>query len=129
MSVSHVRGGGHFEAIASYSRAVRAGDLIAVSGTAALGQDGVALHPGDLYNQTKTAFSAALDAVRELGAQPFDVIRTRIFLAPGSDWRDAVRAHGELFASIDPANTTLFAAGFIPEACLVEVEVDAVVQR
>ena len=55
------------------------------------------------------------------------MIRTRLLLADGSDWHAAVRAHGEAFAGIDPANTTYFVAGFIPEGVLVEVELDATV--
>ena len=56
-------------------------------------------------------------------------MRTRLYLAPEADWRGAVRAHAEAFAGIDPANTTLFVAGFIPEGVLVEVELDAVVDQ
>ena len=54
-----------------------------------------------------------------------DTVRTRVYLAPESDWRGAVKAHRELFEGVDPANTTLFVAGFIPEGVLVEVELDA----
>jgi enamine deaminase RidA (YjgF/YER057c/UK114 family) len=129
MSAERVRGGSRFETLGSYSRAARAGAIVAVAGTAALGPDGVALHPGDVYGQTKAAFAAALVAAEQLGAQPSDVIRTRIFLAPDTDWHAAVRAHGELFAGIDPTNTTLFVAGLIPDGCLVEIEVDAVVEQ
>jgi enamine deaminase RidA (YjgF/YER057c/UK114 family) len=122
---ARVRGGGAFEKLASYSRAARVGKLIAVSGTAALGEDGVALFPGDIYRQTRRALELGLEAAAQLGASPEQVLRTRLFLAPDSDWREAVRAHGELFAGVDPANTTLFAGGFIPPGCLVEIEIDA----
>ena len=64
---------------------------------------------------------------QELGAAPETVLRTRLLLAPDCDWREVVRAHGEVFALHRPANTTYFVAGFIPEGVLVEVEVDAVV--
>jgi enamine deaminase RidA (YjgF/YER057c/UK114 family) len=121
-----VRSGSPFEARSSYARAARVGDVIAVSGTAALGDDGKALHPGDIYLQTKAALRTALDAVQELGATREQVIRTRLYLAPGVDWAAAVRAHAEMLEGVDPANTTLFVAGFIPEGCLVEVELDAV---
>ena len=60
-------------------------------------------------------------------ARSKDVIRTRIYLASGSDWRPAVEAHRELFSAVNPANTTVFVTGFPPEGVLVEVEVDAVV--
>ena len=96
-----------------------------MSGTAAIGSDGVALHPDNSYGQTRTAFERALDAARELGAGVEHVVRTRLYLAPEADWRACVQAHHEVFRGIDPANTTLFVDGFIPEGVLVEVEVDA----
>jgi enamine deaminase RidA (YjgF/YER057c/UK114 family) len=65
-------------------------------------------------------------ALRDLGGGLNDVIRTRIYLAPGADWRRAVDAHRELFGETLPANTTLFVAGFIPAGVLVEIELDAV---
>ncbi len=120
-----LRDGGGFEEVAAYSRAVRICDHLAVSGTAPM-EHGVVLHPGDVYAQTRVAIEKALKAALELGARPEDVIRTRILLAEGSDWRAAVRAYGEAFAGIEPANTTYFVAGFIPEGVLVEVELDAV---
>ena len=121
-----VRDGTGFEELAGYSRAVRIGAHVAVSGTAAL-VDGVVLHPGDAYEQTREALARALAAAERLGASADDVIRTRLLLRDGCDWHAAVRAHGELFAEIAPANTTYFVAGFIPEGVLVEVELDAVV--
>jgi enamine deaminase RidA (YjgF/YER057c/UK114 family) len=114
-----------FERRASYSRAVRAGDHVAVSGTAPMGPDGV-LHPGDTYRQTVVAIEKALAAAAALGAAPADVIRTRMLLAPAAAWEDALRAHGEAFAGISPANTTYVVAGFIPDV-LVEIELDAIV--
>jgi enamine deaminase RidA (YjgF/YER057c/UK114 family) len=120
------RSGSPFEAKAAYSRAVRAGDLVAVSGTAATGPDGAALHPGDAYAQTREAIARGLAAVEELGGGAADVVRTRVYLTREAEWRDAIRAHAEAFAGIDPANTTLYVAGFIPEGVLVEIELDAV---
>jgi len=112
-----LRDGGGFEEAAAYSRAVRSGDHVAVSGTSAPG--------GDAYEQASAAIARALAALRELGAQPEDVLRTRMLLAAGCDWEGAVRAHREAFAGIDPANTTYYVAGFIPDDVLVEVELDA----
>jgi enamine deaminase RidA (YjgF/YER057c/UK114 family) len=119
------RDGSAFEATASYCRAVRSGPAVAVSGTAATGPDGSALHPGDTYAQTREAFARAVAAAGALGAELADTVRTRLFLAPESDWREAVEAHREVFEGVDPANTTLFVAGFIPPGVLVEVELDA----
>jgi enamine deaminase RidA (YjgF/YER057c/UK114 family) len=120
-----VRTGG-FEEVGGYARAVRIDNVIAVSGTAATDADGKALHPGDAYAQTRDAFQRAVSALVELGGGLDDVVRTRIYLAPGADWRRAIDAHRELFGEVQPANTTLFVAGFIPEDVLVEVELDAV---
>ncbi|MFN8223677.1 MAG: Rid family hydrolase [Gaiellales bacterium] len=116
--------GSRFAREYSYSRAVRAGRHIAVSGTAPIGPEGV-LHPGDTYAQAQAAIEKALAAAASLGATPGDVLRTRLLLAPGAVWEDAVRAHGEAFAGIDPANTTYFVAGFIPDV-LLEIELDAI---
>lgn len=121
-----VRSGSKFEALASYSRAARAGDVIVVGGTAALGEDGAALFPGDAGAQTRDALLRALDAAAALGARRGDVVLTRILLLVGADWRKPVEAHGEIFAGVDPANTTLYVADLIPEGCLVEVELEAV---
>jgi enamine deaminase RidA (YjgF/YER057c/UK114 family) len=121
-----LRDGGGFEEAAAYSRAVRIGAHIAISGTAPM-DGGAVLHPGDAYEQTRTAIAKALRAAAELGARPEDVIRTRLLLAAGTDWEAAVRAHREAFEGIDPANTSYFVAGFIPEGVLVEVELDAIV--
>lgn len=117
---STYREGGGFEEAAAYSRAVRIGPHVAVSGTAA--RDG-----GDTYAQTTEAIARALAAAAELGAGRGDVLRTRLLLAVGCDWEGAVAAHREAFAGVDPANTTYYVAGFIPEGVLVEVELDAVV--
>ena len=117
--------GSVFERQASYARAVRIGRHVAVSGTAPIGPQGT-LHPGDTYRQSLAAIAKALEAAASLGAEPGDVIRTRLLLAPGAVWEDAVRAHGEVFSGVNPANTTYFVAGFIPDV-LVEFELDALV--
>jgi enamine deaminase RidA (YjgF/YER057c/UK114 family) len=117
---------GGFEEVAAYSRAVRAGDYIAVSATAATGEDGRGLYEGDTYAQTRCAFERALEAVTELGGAAADVLRTRMYLGPDADWRRAVDAHAELFDGVFPANSTYFVAGFVPANVLVEVEVDAI---
>jgi enamine deaminase RidA (YjgF/YER057c/UK114 family) len=117
--------GTRFATDASYSRAVRAGRFVAVSGTAPVEADGTP-HDGGLYEQTLFALGKALEAAEALGARREDVLRTRLLLAPGTRWEDAAQAHGEFFADVRPANTTYFVGGFIPDV-LVEVELDAVV--
>ena len=123
-----MRDGGGFGEVAAYSRAVRYGPHVAVSGTAPL-DAGQVLHPGDSFLQTRAAIHKALDAAAELGASHEEVVRTRLLLAPGCDWKEAARAHAEAFAGVDPANTTYYVGGLIPEGALVEVELDAIVER
>lgn len=118
---------GGFEDLAGYSRAVRVGGAISVSATAATGDDGQALTPGDTYAQTRTAFECAIQGVRELGGSLEHVLRTTILLTRDADWHGAVDAHRELFSAVQPANSTYYVAGFIPEGVLVEVELDAFV--
>jgi enamine deaminase RidA (YjgF/YER057c/UK114 family) len=125
--VARIRSGSPFEELAGYCRAIRLGRFVAVSGTAALDDAGNTLYRGDVYRQTQTCFSRALDSAAKLDLRPEDVIRTRVFLAPDTNWKEAVRAHGELFGAAPPANTTLFVAGFIPEDVLVEVELEGFV--
>ena len=117
---------GGFGETAGYSRAIRFGPHIAVSGTAPLAA-GRVLHPGDSYRQTQAAIERALEAAAELGASRADVVRTRLLLAPDCDWKEAARAHAEAFAGVDPANTTCYVGALIPEGALVEVELDAAV--
>lgn len=109
---------------AGYSRAVRSGGWIAVSATAAL-DNGAVVHPGDAYAQTRLVLERALAAASELGGAVGDVVRTRLLLAPDCDWREAVRAHAEIFDDSPPANTTYYVGRLIPDGALVEVELDA----
>ena len=113
---------------AGYSRAVRRGNIITVSGTTATGPDGTALCPGDTFGQARICLQRVLGAVAALGGQPGDVIRTVVYLAPGASWEDAARAHREALGDVAPANTMLYVAGLIGEAFQVEVEAMAVTQ-
>jgi enamine deaminase RidA (YjgF/YER057c/UK114 family) len=119
------REGAGMEAVAGYCRAVRHGDVIAVSGTADL-RDGVVGHPGDTYGQTRAALERSIAAVERLGGRREDIVRGRIYLAPAADWQEALRAHKELLGDVEPTNTTVV-VGFILPEILVEVEIDAVV--
>lgn len=129
MSTTRYRDGSPWETKAGYSRALRHGDTIEVSGTTAHDSDGSALHPGDAFRQTRSALERALRAVEELGGSRHDVVRTRVLLVPGADWEEAARAHAEMLGDVAPANTTLFVGGLIGEGLLVEVEVEAVLAR
>ena len=113
-------------AILGYSRAVRVGNVIEVSGTAAAASDGSVLAPGDVYGQSREALRIIGDALAEAGGSFADVVRTRIFLSDASTWEQAGRAHGEVFADVRPANTTMAVNGFIDPAILVEIEATAI---
>ena len=119
------RDGGGWEEQAGYSRAVRRFGHIAVSGTTATAADGRTLHPGDTYGQALVALQRAIAAMQALGGRLDDVVRTRVFLAPGADWEGAARAHAEVMGSVAPANTMLYVASLIGDGFLVEVELEA----
>jgi len=119
------RDGGGWEQEAGYSRAVRRLGHIAVSGTTATGPDGRALHPGDTYLQTQVALERAIRALRALGGEIDDVVRTRVYLAPEADWAAAGRAHAEAMGAVAPASTMLHVAALIGDGFLVEVEFEA----
>ncbi len=119
------REGLRFEEVAGYSRAVRAGQRITVSGTADLAVDGTVRNPGDTYAQTLASLRRGLAAVEALGGRPEHVVLTRLFLAPEASWQEAARAHKDALGPVAPANTTLFVAGFPVPGVLVEIELDA----
>jgi enamine deaminase RidA (YjgF/YER057c/UK114 family) len=117
-----------WERIVGYSRAVRVGNVIEVSGTAPAGTDGEILARGDVSAQAREALRIIGEALAEAGASFADVIRTRIFLRDASDWEEAGRAHGEVFAEIRPANTIVGVTGFVHPDILVEIEATAITE-
>ena len=119
------RDGGGWEELAGYSRAVRRFGHIAVSGTTATATDGRAEHHGDTHGQALVALQRSIAAVEALGGGIEDVVRTRMYLAPGADWKAAARAHAEVMGSVAPANTMIYVAGLVGEGFLVEVELEA----
>ena len=118
--------GSPLEPVIGFSRAVRVGQVAAVSGTAPLGPDGRTVALGDVYAQTRRCLEIVVSALAELGLGPEDVVRTRIMLTDASRWQEAARAHGEIFAPIMPACTFVEVSRFIDPDWLVEVEADAV---
>lgn len=116
------RDGRGFEKKAGYSRAVRRGSRIHVSGTTA------ADPTADTYGQTLQALDQALAAVSELGGAKEDVVRTRLMLTPEADWMGAAKAHVQVLGTVAPANTMVYVSGLIGDGYLVEVEVDAEVE-
>lgn len=113
-----------WQELAGYSRAVRSGSHIAVSGTTASGPDGLPI-AADTYRQTLDALRRGVNAIVALGGQGADVVRTRVYLVPGADWQAAARAHQEVFGSVRPANTMLFVTALVGDGLLVEIELDA----
>ncbi len=116
--------GGVWEPKIGYSRAVRVGQMIFVSGCTATDASGNVA--GDAYTQSKTALETIRVALEGLGAGFEDVVRTRMYLRDMDDWQVVGRAHAEIFADIRPAATMLEVSKFIHPAMLVEIEVDAV---
>lgn len=110
-----------------YSRAIRVGDTIFVSGTAPVGDDGEIVHPGDVYAQAKRCLDIIVAALGEAGARPEHVVRTRLYVGDASDWEAVGRAHGEVFGHAKPATTLVEVNGFIHPDILVEIEAIAVV--
>ena len=110
-----------------YCRAVREGDRIWVSGTAAVGPDGKVVAPGDLHAQTVRCIEIVAAALAELGAGLADVRRTRVFVTDIARWEDVARAHREAFGANPPAATMVQVSRLIDPDMLVEIEVDATV--
>jgi len=104
-----------------YSRAVRAGELIFVSGTTAGGTDGKALCPGDAGGQAAIILDRIVAALKELGAVPEQVVETRIYLTDMSSWQDVGRAHGAVFGNTRPATTIVQVGPLISPDLLVEI--------
>ncbi len=122
-----VSSGSPFESRIGFSRAVKVGSHVAVSGTAPIAPDGSVACPDDAYGQTKRCFEIIEGAIRECGLTLSDVIRTRVMLTDISRWEEAARAHGEVFGAIRPASTFVEVKGLISPDWLVEIEADCIV--
>ena len=116
-----------YEDIIGFSRAVRAGDLVFVSGTVAWGPDGKLVGKGDVYAQAKQTLANIEGYLREAGASLRDVVRTRIYLTDIGRWEEVARAHREAFAEAPPASSLLEISALADPEMLVEIEAVAVV--
>jgi enamine deaminase RidA (YjgF/YER057c/UK114 family) len=121
---SNIGGGSPYEPVIGFSRAVRIGDRVLVSGTAPIWPDG-SCDP-DPYVQAKRCLEIIVSALEQAGASAADVVRTRTYLVDAADWEAVGKAHGELFADVRPASTMVVVAGLLDPRWRVEVEAEAV---
>jgi enamine deaminase RidA (YjgF/YER057c/UK114 family) len=113
--------------IVGYSRAVRTGNMIIVSGTAPSDEKGNIVGKGDVYAQAAYAIRKIEKALQELGASLDQVVRTRIYTTDITRWKEIAKAHGEFFGTVKPANSMVEVTNLIDPDMLVEIEVDAVI--
>jgi enamine deaminase RidA (YjgF/YER057c/UK114 family) len=116
-----------WDAVVGYSRAVRIGQWVSVSGTTAAAEGGGAVGGDDIAAQTREALRRIAVALDQVGARLDDVVRTRMFVTDIGRWAEVGRAHGEVFGSIRPATSMVEVSRLIDPALLVEIEADAVV--